>query len=135
MAHHRGGSLSGFSQQQCDRAARRDWSHLLRVSERLQGARIRCQDFRKSFAQAVTDSMIYLDPPYLDGGQYYQHTMSEQDHHDMLTLAKRHDGPVAISGYDSELYLEQLHGWRRVEFVSQNAQREKRTEVLWMNYP
>ena len=134
MSHHRGGAVSGFSQQQCDRAARRDWSYLLNVSTRLQGAVIRRLDFRDSIKRAPAGSMLYLDPPYLDGGQHYIHTMSTEDHKEMLTIARGHNGPVAISGYDSELYSARLHDWRRVEFPARNAHRQSKTEVLWLNY-
>jgi len=132
-AHHRGGSVSGFSQQQCDRAAKRDWSYLYPVSEQLRDVDIYCMDFRQSML-CNCDALLYLDPPYLQGGKHYQHTMSIDDHRDMLTLAIDHPGPVAISGYASQLYQEYLSDWRQFRFKARSSNRKSKTEVLWLNY-
>lgn len=135
MAHHRGGSISGYSSQQAARAARRDWSYLHAVSERLQHARITNHDWRFWLNGHIrTDALIFLDPPYLEGGEHYQCTITTDDHAEMLERSNALPNPIIICGYDSTLYNEALKEWRRVEFAAKNNHRQDRTEVLWMNY-
>lgn len=84
---------------------------------------------------------IYLDPPYLSsvrgGRRYYVEEMSEPDHRRLLALIKRLPANVhvMISGYPSPLYDTELAGWEREEFTVYTRTHQKRTEVLWMNYP
>lgn len=133
MAHSRGGSRSGYSAQQAARPAKKDWSYLRQISDRLQSSIINSSDFRVCFDLDLPgDAAYYLDPPYLDGGEHYQTTMGFSDHEDMLEMAIACPYPVVISGYASELYDRLLSDWKRVEFPAQNNHRQKRTEVLWV---
>jgi DNA adenine methylase len=133
MAHHRGGSISGYSTKQAARAKSRNWDYLYDVSDRLQHSMINSSDFRICFDLDLHDnSAYYLDPPYLEGGEHYQVIMTVDDHADMLDLAIATPHPVVISGYASELYDEWLKDWQRVEFSARNNHRRKRTEVLWV---
>lgn len=85
------------------------------------------------------DEYVYADPPYLlstrGGRRYYAHEMEETDHARLLAVAVRIPAKVMISGYDSPMYNAALAGWRRQEFTAYTRQHQKRTEVLWMNYP
>jgi DNA adenine methylase len=134
MAHHRGGSVSGYSVKQAEWARCRDWGYLLQIGDRLRScSHIICRDFRWCFDQPFKGSIAYyLDPPYLDGGEHYQVTMTVDDHADMLDLAIATPYPVAISGYASQLYDERLKDWRRIEFSARNNHRQNKTEVLWV---
>jgi DNA adenine methylase len=90
-------------------------------------------------------TLIYLDPPYLhetraDGAtDVYKHEMTVEDHIALLAFAKAARGKVIISGYSAPLYNRALKGWKvkRKAVANHSGQskvKEKRTEVLWMNY-
>ena len=42
---------------------------------------------------------------------------------------------VMISGYYSELYAQELAGWRSIQFSAQTRGGRTVTEWLWMNFP
>lgn len=60
--------------------------------------------------------------------------MSEKDHRELLDALKAHKGPVLLSGYDSCMYNDALHGWYREEITTYTQVATKRKEVLWMNF-
>ena len=108
------------------------------AAERLRGVQIECAPavdvIRRFNFQNV---LIYADPPYVlgtRGGKQYAHEMSDGDHVELLEVLKAHKGPVLLSGYDSELYNDALHGWNRERISARAQTAEKRTEVLWMNF-
>ena len=81
--------------------------------------------------------LIYADPPYLletRGGKQYRHEMTEQDHLDLLKALKQHRGYVILSGYPSEMYDRELHGWSVIHRKSYNQNADQRTEVIWCNF-
>lgn len=91
------------------------------------------------------DTLMYLDPPYLhetrtDGAEnVYKHEMTVEDHIALLHLAKTARSKVIISGYSSPLYNRTLKGWRikKKSVANHSGQaktKERRIEVLWMNY-
>lgn len=135
MSHHRGGSKSGFSQQQCDRNTGRSWAHLRQTSERLQGVKILYMQWRETLellGRGDGKTLVYLDPPYLSGGEHYQKFLTPDEHEDLLIWCISTRCNVAISGYDSPLYSQYLKDWKRVEFPAKNTHRKDRTEVLWV---
>ena len=138
MANQRGGSVSGYSPQQAERASQRDWSYLLPISDRLSTVIIQRADWQTTLEAhpPTPDTLYYLDPPYIKGGEFYQHTLDVADHELLLyqVADPRFTGKVAISGYESEVYDRILSGWRRVELPAQDNKRRNRTEILWMNY-
>lgn len=92
------------------------------------------------------DTLHYVDPPYLlstrsqastsEGSRYYRHEMTDFQHMDLLACLRNLQGMVVISGYHSEMYAEQLHGWKERSTRSRgNARRGVKinTEVLWLN--
>lgn len=90
-------------------------------------------------------TLMYLDPPYLhetrsDGAcDVYKHEMTVEDHINLLNLAKNARSKVLISGYSAPLYNRALKGWKIkkkavANHSGQTKTKEKRTEVLWMNY-
>lgn len=133
MACQRGGAQSGFAQQQCDRAVRRDWSYLEKVSKRLWGMEILHQDFRVAL-EGVNEGLVFLDPPYLKGGEHYHVRMSVEEHVELLDWCKTTRADVVLCGYESALYNHHLKGWRKEYRVARNSSRNERTEVLWINY-
>lgn len=81
--------------------------------------------------------LIYADPPYLPSTRccrQYQWEMSEQDHIDLLTALLDHKGPVAISGYASELYDEMLRTWTKTTVCRYNQNHDRRVECIWQNF-
>ncbi len=87
------------------------------------------------------DEFVYGDPPYLlrarsqRGRAYYANEMPDRDHRRWLRVAKAINCRVAISGYHSPLYDDELADWRRIEFEVMTRGGTKAMEVLWMNYP
>jgi len=86
------------------------------------------------------DELVYCDPPYLfstrrDHRPIYRCELEQKDHLRLLTVAKRIAAPVIISGYWSELYVQELAGWRPISFQAVTRGGSLATEWLWMNYP
>ncbi|WP_447896021.1 DNA adenine methylase [Vreelandella sp. GE22] len=88
------------------------------------------------------DTLHYIDPPYLPETRsagstgYYRHEMTVEEHEALLAFAKTLQGYVVISGYDSSLYNNRLHGWRRVSLTTSGSSRfgsVARTECLWLS--
>ncbi|MBU1746187.1 MAG: DNA adenine methylase [Chloroflexi bacterium] len=86
------------------------------------------------------DTLVYLDPPYLlstrrQQRQIYRCELTRKDHERLLSIIVKLDCMVAISGYWSQLYEDELHGWRSITFTTQTRGGSPATEWLWMNYP
>ena len=103
--------------------ASQDWVNLpnkiLQAAERLRGVQIENRpavELMKRFN--YPNVLVYLDPPYMLGtrhGKQYRCEMDDAGHEELLWTAKKHEGPVLISGYDSELYNRELKDWHREE--------------------
>lgn len=90
---------------------------------------------------------IYLDPPYLkrdiDGtpvrswqGNIYEHEFATvEQHQTLLALIKSLNCMVMISGYWSQLYANELKGWRTLSYNAMTRAGKVAREWLWMNYP
>lgn len=81
--------------------------------------------------------LVYCDPPYVMSTRYgkqYKCEMTNDDHVELLDTLKRHKGPVVISGYQSELYDQELAGWRKDTTTSADQLSKVKSEVLWMNF-
>ena len=108
------------------------------AAERLRNVQIECRPAVEVIRRFnFPNVLIYADPPYvLDTrhGKQYRHEMSAQQHVELLEVLQAHAGPVLLSGYDSDLYQEMLHGWHREEITSRAQTGGQRTEVLWMNF-
>lgn len=91
------------------------------------------------------ETLHFVDPPYVlstrtarAGGPRgaYRHEMTDAHHNALIVELKGLSGMVALSGYESELYADQLKGWRRETTVARIAAGrggDVRTEVLWLN--
>lgn len=88
-------------------------------------------------------SLLYLDPPYFPqtrrSPNEYAHEMSEEGHHNLLTLIRRCQGKVMISGYQNAMYEDLLGQWHRVTWDVPNhaaagETKQRMTECLWMNF-
>jgi DNA adenine methylase len=87
------------------------------------------------------DEFVYLDPPYLfdvrsSKAPLYRHEYGEvHEHLVLLSLIKTLPVNVAISGYYSDLYAQNLAGWRSITFNTVDRAGNTKQEWLWMNYP
>lgn len=89
------------------------------------------------------NSLTYVDPPYLKSTRtvknVYDCEMSDQDHQDLANILNKVKGKVLISGYESDLYLENYKHWRWVkkEMPNNSGQgktKQRRVECIIMNY-
>jgi len=86
-------------------------------------------------------TLIYCDPPYLMSTRssqrpIYRHEFSDEAQHtELLTIIKRLNCMVMISGYYSDLYTRELAGWRTATFQAQTRGGTTATEWVWMNFP
>jgi DNA adenine methylase len=84
------------------------------------------------------DELVYCDPPYVRSVRAgakatYHYEMTDGDHVRLLRLLRTLPVRVIVSGYDSELYREELEGWHTVSFRAM-TRGGPATEWLWMNY-
>lgn len=81
--------------------------------------------------------LIYADPPYIfetrTGGKYYTHEMTNEEHLELIKVLNNHPGPVLLSGYESELYINNLNGWQEKQLFAMTEKGQTRKEILWIN--
>lgn len=83
----------------------------------------------------------YWDPPYLFSVRSSKRAMyahefgKEEEHRKLLQFIKSLDCMVMLSGYWSQLYEDELQGWRTVTYNSITRSGRVAEEWLWMNYP
>ena len=89
-----------------------------------------------------SDTLFFVDPPYVHStrkaraGGYYRYEMEDHEHIQLLEKLKQVQGFVVLSGYDSELYQEQLEGWevhKTKARISAGRGTGIRTECVWLN--
>ncbi|MGC4732756.1 DNA adenine methylase [Providencia hangzhouensis] len=117
--------------------------NLAAVCSRLQGVIIENKPATELIKQHDSaDTLFYVDPPYVPStrvmrNRYYNFELTAEQHHELLQALKSVAGMVAISGYESELYNDELSRWRKVtkeSRISACRGTGTRTECLWMNY-
>jgi len=84
-------------------------------------------------------AFVYIDPPYplhaRSGKRIYgDHELTDEQHDQLVDIARRLPCPTMISCYDCEPYKTGLADWRRLEYFTQTHGGRK-LEVAWMNYP
>ncbi len=122
--------------------AARDWCRIpekiMLAAERLRGVQIENRpavEVIKRFNHKKV--LVYCDPTYMLGTRsrkQYRCELDDTGHEELLAVLLRHEGPVLISGYDTELYRDMLVGWHRYEVESRTMSGARRTEVLWANF-
>lgn len=122
-------------------------SRLRAVADRLHGVAIENTDALELIGRMdSTDTVFYLDPPYLgstrhSGTRYKVDQRGDDFHTAMLDAIVAAKATVILSGYPSPLYENALAGWYRAEYqvqASTNSINGKgydntRTEVVWCN--
>lgn len=81
------------------------------------------------------ETLFYLDPIYLDTSAQYSLKFGPEEHKLLCQRIKEAEGMIIISGYDSELYKQELEGggWikKRNRSITDNA--HHRIECIWIN--
>jgi len=118
------------------------------VSQRLQGVKTyhsECLQTLRNVQWQPWD-LIYADPTYLastrKAPRVYAFEMDRQRHMLLATALNAVPCRVMLSGYDSDDYqawYDAQGGWQRITFdmpnhSGQNKTKERRTEVVWLNY-
>jgi DNA adenine methylase len=88
--------------------------------------------------EAAGRVLVYIDPPYpcetRSSNNRYRFDYDTEKHLDLIALIKGLPCAVIISGYSSQLYRDELAGWRSIEFQAM-TRGGPRTETIWMNFP
>ncbi|MCA9937127.1 MAG: DNA adenine methylase, partial [Anaerolineales bacterium] len=93
------------------------------------------------------ETLFYCDPPYVHESRSdknaYAYEMTDGEHRELSEVLHDVAGKVALSGYHSRLMNELYGDWKYVEAPTKkahstntgaNANKQSRTEVLWVNY-
>lgn len=83
------------------------------------------------------DTLLYLDPPYLQDTRkrnLYVCEMTDKQHIELLELIKESRSKVCISAYDNPLYNEYLKDWYSAEKQTTAQMGKHRVEKIYMNY-
>lgn len=112
---------------------------IMEAAERLRGVQIENRPAVELIRRFnYPNVLIYADPPYLlstrQRRKQYRHEMTDDDHVELLEALKAHKGPAIISGYDSDLYNQELKGWYKDGRTSFTQTASRRKEIIWMNF-
>lgn len=118
------------------------WSELpelvLKTCSRLKMAQIENKSaFELIQSYNDPDTLIYLDPPYLQSlrkRDLYKYEMTDMQHEELLELIKSSKSKICLSAYDNALYNERLKNWYTDEKETTAQMGKHRTEKLYMNY-
>lgn len=87
------------------------------------------------------DTLIYCDPPYVSSSlvdKHYQHDFLLDDHKRLIESVKKHSGKVMSSGYDNELYQQELSDWHQISKNTKvgitTKKKSDRKEIVWCNF-
>lgn len=114
------------------------------AARRFDGVQLMNTSWQEVVRKMDSPSTCFLiDPPYHPATlsrRYYAHPMSDRDHEQMLDTLEGVMGFIMLCGYESPLYADKLHRWRRLDFrasaslgVAKRA-RASRRETVWLNY-
>lgn len=106
------------------------------------GLKLVCGDAVEWLTSAAIpdDALVYLDPPYLMTTRSTQRKIYPAEfgevgqHRRLLRCIRNLTCRVAISGYWSDLYADQLADWRTIHYPTMTRGGRVATEWLWMNY-
>lgn len=119
-------------------------NYLPKLIERLKGIEVYCltaKDF--ILLNDNEDFLFYVDPPYLPktrkSNNVYRKDMTEKDHIELSEVLNSSKAKIALSGYQSDLYMKLYKGWNLdikviANHSSQSKMKEKKIECLFTNY-
>lgn len=117
-------------------------NRIAHASARLKNAQIESMDAVELIKQHNDkDTLVYCDPPYLAStlvDKHYKYDFTLEEHKRLLAAIKEHDGPVMVSGYESDLYKEELKFWPEIKKETKvgitTQKKSDRTEIIWCNF-
>ncbi len=83
------------------------------------------------------NTLVYCDPPYLQSlrrKNMYACEMDDDKHIELLAELKKSTSKIVISGYDNELYNQELKGWSTDTKVTTAQFGLHRVEKIWANF-
>jgi DNA adenine methylase len=119
---------------------------LLEAHQRLRRVEVRSMDAVRFIEMYDHErAMFYLDPPYMHETRVttkdYECEMGVDDHRKLLECLAGIKGMFCLSGYPNRLYSQHAlaNDWNTLEREIDNKasgkkSKDKKTEVLWMNY-
>jgi DNA adenine methylase len=122
-----------------------DWAnfpqHVKLFNERLKGVTIENLDYREVMLRHDTpETLVYLDPPYVHatrnmkrGNASYAHEFADMDHVELCQFIKGLKSMIILSGYENDIYDENLVGWRKEHREALADGAKKRIETLWFS--
>lgn len=121
------------------------------VHERLKHVQIENQDWRDCIKDYDSlDTVFYMDPPYLECQNKYEHSFTEAHHIELCERIQDIKGFVALSGFDNSVYdrypWDAKYSWSvqgkilGLAFTEENhmagkegtVERQPQEEVLWI---
>ena len=113
-------------------------------ANRFKGVLIENLSFENIFEKYDSENtLFYCDPPYVQETRknpiVYYCEMDNEQHLKLLTILKEIKGYVMLSGFNSNLYNDNLKNWSKIEYEVKTSVNDpskedaKRIEVLWLN--
>ena len=86
------------------------------INARLKRVQIECLDFQKCIDKYDSpNTLLYLDPPYVDAEHYYEVKFTREDHIKLADTLKKIKGKFVLSYYDHPLIRELYSGFTILE--------------------
>ena len=108
------------------------------AADRLKNAQIEHKDALELISDLKGENtFIYIDPPYLQETRkkyLYNYEMTDEQHADLLHIAKESSCNIMISAYENEIYNNTLVDWRKEHKSTTSECSRRRVETLYMNY-
>lgn len=102
------------------------------IAERFRSVVIECRDALELIPRYDTpDTLWYMDPPY--HCRYSFRYPATIDQEAMLGVFKNVSGYVVLSGYENELYADELAGWHMETRQHHTFKNKKTKECLWLS--
>jgi DNA adenine methylase len=132
-----------------------NWArNILRVSEKLQGVKLLCQDFEPIIDNAPKGAFLFVDPPYFNADQdkFYNCIFRLEDHYRLRDTLKRNRRRLKfLLTYDNSPEVLKLYDWAKEvhekewnycinrtddqkNHVQRKGERYKGKEVFILNY-
>jgi DNA adenine methylase len=110
--------------------------------EKIKFAQFMCADFRSVLSKVQfrggneSDCFIYADPPYLETGNNYTQSFTEQDTKDLFQLLVNSKIKFAISEFDNDVVLNLATEYKLnvITIGERKNMKNRRTEILITNY-
>ena len=108
-------------------------------AERVRDVALECESWRFVLDRYDSETTcFFVDPPYHPEtvkNQCYSHTMTRDEHHELLIRLRKVKGFVMLCGYEHESYDALLWDWRRMWHQRKASKgRTSKKEVVWMNF-